>query len=120
MAKTVRKILEIVVRFMRRCRSKGWRVIERDDIIKKNDEFHNILWTRKIHPSTFKSVGAKETCAIQEDTSYHTIDVSYNAWICAAPLSEPLKHTIAKNPEILKRNALYDLVKFLQRKQQRN
>jgi len=112
LAKTVRKILEIVARFMRRCHSKGWRVIEREDIIKKNDEFHNIIWTRKIHPSTFKSVAAKETCVIQEDMSYHTIDVSYNAWICAAPLSEPLKQTIAKNPEILKRNAVYDLSKI--------
>lgn len=112
MAKTVRKIWEIVVRFMRRCQSKGWRVIEREDIIKRNGEFHNILWTRKIDASTFKSIAAKETSTIQEGTSYRPIDVSYNAWICATPLSEPLKQTIAKNPELLKRNAVYDLSKI--------
>lgn len=109
MAKTVRKIWEIVARFMRRCQSKGWLVIEREDIIKSNEKFHNILWTRKIYPSTFKSLAAKETSVIQKGVSYRPINVSYNAWICATPLSEPLKQTIAKNPELLNRNAVYNL-----------
>ena len=109
MTKTVRKIWEIVARFMRRCQSKGWLVIEREDMIKSNDKFHNILWTRNIHPSTFKSIAAKETSAIREGISYRPINVSYNAWICATPLSEPLKQTIAKNPELLNRNAVYNL-----------
>lgn len=109
MAKTVRKIWEIVALFMRRCRSKGWQVIEREDIIKRNEEFHNILWTRKIQLSTFKSIAAKETSTIEEGTSYRPVNVSYNAWICATPLSDSLKQTIAKKPELLKRNAIYDL-----------
>jgi hypothetical protein len=109
MVKTVRKIWEIVKRFKRRCQSKGWQVIEREDIIKRNGEFHNILWIRKIQPSTFKSVAAKETSTIQEDTSYRPIDVAYNAWICAKPLSDSVKQTIARNPELLDRNAVYDL-----------
>jgi hypothetical protein len=111
MAKAVRKIREIVKRFKRRCQSKGWRVIEREDIIKKNDEFHNILWTQKIHPSTFKRVAAKETSTIKEGTSYRPIDVAYNAWICTTPLSPSLKQTIARNPQFLRRNAIYDLGK---------
>jgi hypothetical protein len=109
MVKTVRKIWEIVKRFKRRCQSKGWQVIEREDIIKRNGEFHNILWTRNIQPSTFKSIAVKETSTIQEDTSYRPIDVAYNAWICATPLSDSLKQTIAKKPKLLKRNAVYDL-----------
>ena len=112
MAKTLRKIWEIVKRFKRRCQSKGWRVIEREDIIKKNGEFHNILWIRKIHPSTFKSVASKEISTIQEGTSYRPIDVAYNAWICTTPLSNSLKQTIARNPELLKRNAIYNLGKI--------
>ena len=107
--KAVRKIWEIVGRFMCRCQSKGWLVIEREDMIKRNEKFHKILWTRRIHPSTFKSVAAKETSTIQDGTSYRPVDVSYNAWICATPLSEPLKQTIAKNPELLNRNAVYNL-----------
>ncbi len=111
MMKTVREIWEVVARFKRRCRSKGWRVIEREDVIKRNEEFHNILWTRKIHPSTFKSVAADKTTTIQEGVSYRPIDVSYNAWICATPLPDSLKQMIAKNPELLNRNAVYDLSK---------
>lgn len=112
MVKTVRKIWQIVTRFKRRCRSKGWRVIEREDIIKRNEEFHNILWIRKINPFTFKRIAEEETSAIQEGTSYRTIVVSYNAWICATPISESLKQTIAGSPELLKRNAVYDLSKI--------
>lgn len=112
MAKTSRKIWEIVKRFKRRCKSKGWRVIEREDIIKRNGEFHNILWVRKIHPSTFKSVAAKETSTVQEGTSYRPIDVAYNAWICTTPLSNSLKQIIARNPKFLRRNAIYNLGKI--------
>lgn len=112
MIKTVRKIWEVVARFKCRCRSKGWRVIEREEVIKRNEEFHNILWTRKIHPSTFKSVAVDKTTTIQEGVSYRPIDVSYNAWICATPLPDSLKQIIAKNPELLNRNAVYDLSKI--------
>jgi hypothetical protein len=110
--KTVREIWEVIARFKRRCQSKGWRVIEREDVIKRNEKFHNILWTRKIHPSTFKSVAADKTTTIQEGVSYRPIDVSYNAWICATPLSDSLRQMIAKNSEFLDRNAVYDLSKI--------
>ena len=112
LAKTVRKIWEIVARFMRRCRSKGWQIVERENIIKRNEEFHNILWTRKIHPSTFKSIATKETSTIQDGISYRQIAVAYNAWICATPLPDSLKQMIVKNPEFLNRNAVYDLSKI--------
>ncbi|NIR88106.1 hypothetical protein GWO13_11415, partial [Candidatus Bathyarchaeota archaeon] len=68
-----------------------------------------ILWIRKIHPSTFNSVAADQTRAIQEGKSYRAIDVSYNAWICATPLPESLKQIIARKPKLLNRNAVYDL-----------
>ncbi len=110
--KTIRKIREVVTRFKRRCQLKGWRVIEREDVIKRNERFHNIMWTRKIHPSTFNSVAADKTTIIQEGVSYRPIDVSYNAWISATPLPASLKQMIAKNPKLLNRNAVYDLSKI--------
>lgn len=115
MVKIVRKIWEIVARFEHRCQSKGWAVIKREDIIKRNEEFHNFLWIREILPSTFKSVGQDEKYTIKEGTSYHAVDVSYNAWICATQLSESLQQTIARNPELLNRNAVYDLSKIFKK-----
>ncbi|MGD8544382.1 MAG: hypothetical protein PVG48_04620, partial [Candidatus Bathyarchaeota archaeon] len=85
---------------------------EGENVIKRDEEFHNILWTRKIHPSTFKSIAADKTTTIQEGVSYRPINVSYNAWICATPLPDSLKQMIAKNPEFLNRNAVYDLSKI--------
>jgi len=86
-------------------------VTEREDIIQKSGEVNNFLWTREIRPSTFKSIAPCKTTAIQEGKAYHPIDVSYNAWITATPLSDALKHTITTNPTLLTRNAIFDLSK---------
>ena len=110
--KIVRKIWEMVKRFEFRCRSKGWQINEQEDVIKCSGKFNNLLWIRKIHPSTFKRIASGKTTTIQRGTSYQPIDVSYNIWICPTPLPDSVKKTIDRNPELLKRNAIYDLSKI--------
>jgi hypothetical protein len=105
-------IWDIVKRFEFRCKSKGWKINEKEDAISCSGEFNNILWTRKIHPSTFKSIATEQTTAIQKRNSYQSIDVSYNLWICPTPLSNSIKKALDQNPELLKRNAIYDLSKI--------
>jgi len=110
--KIVRKIWEMVKRFEFRCRSKGWQIHEQEDVIKCSGKFNNLLWIRKIRPSTFNRIATGKTTSIQRGTSYQPIDVSYNIWICLTPLPDSLKKTIDQNPELLERNAIYDLSKI--------
>ena len=110
--KIIKMIWEIVKRFEFRCKSKGWKINEKEDAISCSGEFNNILWTRKIRPSTFKRIATDQTTAIQKGNSYQLIDVSYNLWICPTPLSNAIKKTLDENPELLERNAIYDLSKI--------
>ena len=108
----VKTIWEIVKRFEFRCKSKGWKTNEKEDAISCSGEFNNIMWTRKIRPSTFKSIATDQTTTIQKGNSYQSINVSYNLWICLTPLSNSIKKTLDQNPELLERNAIYDLSKI--------
>jgi hypothetical protein len=110
--KIVKTIWDIVKRFEFRCKSKGWKINEKEDVISCCGEFNNILWIRKIRPSTFKSIATDKTTAIQKGKSYQSIDVSYNLWICPTPLSNSIKKTLDQKPELLERNAIYDLSKI--------
>ncbi len=112
----IAKLIELVKRFERRCRLKDCKVIGREDVIEKNKEFHNILWSREIHPSTFKRIGTSEKVAIQDFPSYRQIEISYNTWVCSSPLSDRVKKIVAMNPKLLQRNAIYDLSKIQEQK----
>ena len=105
----ISRIWEIVELFKDRCRSKGWEITDHEDLVQRREEYHNFLWVQEIHPSTFKSVAMNDRCVVREGVSYRVVKVSYNAWICAKSPSEPLKHFLMENPQLLRRNAIYDL-----------
>jgi hypothetical protein len=110
--KIVKTIWEIIKRFEFKCKSKGWKISEKEDVINCSGKFNNLLWSRTIHPSTFKKIATYKTASIQKEKSYQSIDVSYNIWICPTPLSNSIKKTLDQNPELLERNAIYDLSKI--------
>lgn len=103
------KIWEIIERFKNRCQTEGWETTDHEDLIKRGEHYHNFIGVREILPSTFNSVGRYDRSAVQEGTSYRVVKVSCKAWICAKTPSKTLKHLLAKNPELLRRNAIYDL-----------
>ncbi len=105
----VPKVWEIVHSFKCECESKGWKISEHEDWVKTDDEYHNFLWARTVRPATLRKISYEHKCAIRQGVSYRVIDVAYVAWLFSEAPSEELLHTIAEDPELSKRTALYDL-----------
>jgi len=103
------KAWELIERFKDHCQSRGWKTSDREDLVKAGDEYHNFLWIQTVHPSTFEKVALNSRCAIRDGASYRVVDVSFMAWVCSKRPSERLMQEIARNPKLLKVNAIYDL-----------
>jgi hypothetical protein len=106
---SIPKVWDLLSRFKDWCKSKGWKVSEHEDWIKTNGDYHNFLWIRTIHPSTFKKVAANQKCAIRKGVSYEVVEVSYTAWLSPRAPPKELIQKVANNPELSKRTAIYDL-----------
>jgi len=106
---TIPPVWELVGYFKDECHSRGWKTSENEDWIKINSEFHNFLWARNIHPSTFKKIVTAGKCAIKKGISYQVVNVAYTAWLFPEAPPEMLVHAVARDPKLAKRIAIYDL-----------
>jgi hypothetical protein len=110
------KIQEILKRFEDLCKFHGWKTSEKDDWIETENGYHNFLWARNIHPSSFKSIAASRKCVVREGLSYRVVEASYTAWLLSEEPSETLVKTIFENPDFSKKMALYNLSPVLEGK----
>jgi len=106
---TIPRVWELVRSFKCECELKGWKVSEHEDWVKAGNEYHNFLWTRTVRPVALKKIADEHKCAIKQGISYQIVDVAYTAWLFSEPPSEELLQTVAENPELSKRTAVYDL-----------
>jgi hypothetical protein len=106
---TIPRVWELIGNFKDECHSRGWKTSPHEDWIKVNNEFHNFLWVRDIHPSTFKKIAAAGRCAIKQGSSYQVVNVAYTAWLFPEVPPDTLVHSVARDPELAKRIAIYDL-----------
>lgn len=95
--------------FKCRCRSRGWRAFEYEDLVEAEGEYHSFIWVRKAYIKTFKKIVMKSQCSIREGISYRMVDVSYMAWVLPETPSESIARTVAEEPRLLRRIAIYDL-----------
>jgi len=100
---------ELIRSFKEECESQGWRTSESEDWVRSDDQYHNFLWTRTIHPSTFKKIALASKCAVREGVSYQVVDVAYTAWLFSDSLPEELWKMIAKSQILAEKTAVYDL-----------
>lgn len=103
------KVWKLLKRFKGQCQSKGWKTSDYEDWVKKGGEYHNFLWIRTVHPSTFEKIAMGRRCAVREGVSYQVVDVSYTAWVFPETPPEKLVEMVTENPELTKRIAIYDL-----------
>lgn len=104
------RVWEILRCFKDECQSRGWNTSEDEDWINLNQQYHNFLWARTIHSSTFEKIATARRCAVRKGVSYQVIDVAYTAWLFpeTSPSGELLR-MVAESPELSKRTAIYDL-----------
>jgi len=100
---------EIIQCFKKECESKGWKASEHEDWVKIDNEYHNFLWIRTIHPSSLKQIAEAHKCAIKEGISYRVVDITYTALLLTDPPTDQLIQVIVENPAIAKKTAIYDL-----------
>ena len=91
------------------CHSVGWKTSEHEDWIHADDQYHNFLWTRTIHPSTFRRIARASKCAVREGVSYRVVDVAYTAWLFSEAPPEELVQTVIDDENLAKSTAVYDM-----------
>jgi len=110
------RVWEILKKFKDLCRFRGWKTSESEDWIEIGDKFHNFLWARDVHPSSFRSIVSNRKCVIHEGLSYRVVEASYTAWLFSESPSESLVKTVFDNPAFSQKIALYDLSPLLEGK----
>ncbi|MDH5437556.1 MAG: hypothetical protein OEX76_01495 [Candidatus Bathyarchaeota archaeon] len=103
------KVWELLKCFKGQCQLKGYKTSEYGDWVKTGGEYHNFLWTRTVHPSTFEKIAMSRRFAIRKGISYQVVEVSYTAWVFPETPPEKLMQIVTENPELSKTIAIYDL-----------
>jgi len=110
------RIWEILTEFKDSCRCRGWKTSESEDWVEIDDNFHNFLWAKGVHISSFKRITSKRKCVVREGISYRVVEASCTAWLFSEKPSENLLKTVLENPDFASRTALYDLSLMLEGK----
>lgn len=106
---SIPKVWELLNDFKNCCKVKGWKTSEHEDWVKIGDEYHNFLWSQTVHPATFHKIASNNKCAIRKGVAYQVVDVSYTAWVFPQLPPEELMEIVEEDPELARRNAIYDL-----------
>jgi hypothetical protein len=105
----VPRLWDLIQSFKHECESQGWKTSETEDLINSENQYHNFLWARTIHPSTFEKIAHASKCAVREGVNYHVVDVAYTAWLLSEPPPEELWKTVMADPILTDKTAIYDL-----------
>lgn len=103
------QIWELIRCFKNECEVTGWKTSEYEDWVQTDNQYHNFLWTRTIHPSTFKKIAKTSKCAVRQGVSYQVVDVSYTAWLFSASPPEELVKAVMDDECLAKTTAIYDM-----------
>lgn len=103
------RVWELIEHFKNRCRLRGWRACEHEDLVEAQGEYHNFLWMHRVHFSTFKNLVMNPWCSLREGISYRTVRMAYMAWVLHESPPESVGQAIIGEPNLSKRVAIYDL-----------
>jgi hypothetical protein len=110
------RVWEILKEFKASCAGRGWKTSESEDWILVDGKYHNFLWARGVHPSSFNKIISNGKCIVREDLSYRVVKASYTAWLFSEAPPETLTKAIFNNPGFSDKVAIYDLSPMLEGK----
>jgi len=105
----VPRLWDLIRSFKQECESQGWKTSQNEDWIHSDNQYHNFLWTRTIHPSTFRRIAKTSKCAMREGIDYHVVDIAYTAWLFSESPPEELWKMITEDRNLAEKVAVYDL-----------
>jgi hypothetical protein len=111
---SVPRVWEILKRFEEWCKRKGWKTSEEGDWVRVDHEYHDFVWIKNVHLSTFRKVTQDPKCTIRDGFSYRVVNAAYIAWLFQQPPSTSLLQTLTEDPSLSERTALYDLSQLYQ------
>jgi hypothetical protein len=103
------RVWEILDKFKDACSLHDWRTCKTEDWVETDGEYHNFLWTRDVHPSSFTSIASNMKCITHEGSSYRVVEASYEAWLFSEAPHDGIIKTVSENPKYSGKIALYDL-----------
>jgi hypothetical protein len=109
----MRRVWEILNSFKEACKRHGWKTCESEDWVETGEKYHNFLWARSVHLSSFKRLISNRKCVVPEGLSYHVVESSYVAWLFSQTPTRELVKTVFENPDLSCRIAIYDLSPLL-------
>jgi len=112
----ISRVWEILGKFKHFCKSQGWKTSENEDWVEMDNNYHNFLWAREVHPESFRKIALNKKCVVRDGLSYHVVEAAYTAWLFSETPPDCLVKTIYENPDFSKRIALYDLSQIMEGK----
>lgn len=102
-------IWNLIDSFKEHCFLRGWETSETEDWIKTEDgKYHNFLWTKTIHLSTFEKIALRHKCGIRRGNDYEVVDIAYMGWLFQERPPEFLASWIKDNSELAQVTAIFD------------
>jgi hypothetical protein len=105
----MREVWSIVTKFKDLCKRRGWGTSESEDWVEVKNRYHNFVWVREVHPSSFKRMANNNKCVVREGLTYKVVESSYTAWLFSKTPSQNLIRTILENPGFSCKIAVYGL-----------
>lgn len=107
------KIWEILNKFKKVCKRRGWKTCENDDWVEIDKNYHSFVCAGDIHSSSFRKIASGKKCTIREGHSYNVVEASYVAWLFSRKPSQSLMETVLDIPDFCETTAMYDLSPLL-------
>lgn len=106
---TAPKVWDLISYFKDECQAQGWKISKQEDWILLDNQYHNFLWARSVHPATLKKIAKASKCAVRDGISYRVIEVAYTAWLFTEPTQEDIMRTVMNDENLARNTAVYDL-----------